>query len=85
MTPNTPATARIRIDHARCEGYAFCERAAPELFHATDVTRLLTGGKITDAHEGLAQYAIQVCPVGAIQWFRPPARHPDAGPGPGTR
>lgn len=59
---------RIDVDRNRCEGYGFCEEAAPELFALDDDGELLV--KLVEVPADLgdkARAATRACPVAAIK------------------
>jgi ferredoxin len=61
----------IEVDESRCDGFGFCEQAAPEVFGLDDdgfVTVLLDD--IPDALAEKAEAAARACPVAALRTGR---------------
>ncbi|MFF9780587.1 ferredoxin [Streptomyces sp. NPDC013978] len=61
----------IEVDEGRCDGFGFCEQAAPEVFGLDDdgvVTVLLDG--IPDTLAEHAEAATRACPVAALRTVR---------------
>ncbi|MFE9645105.1 ferredoxin [Streptomyces sp. NPDC006365] len=61
----------IEVDESRCDGFGFCEQAAPEVFGLDDdgvVTVLLDDipAELTDK----AEAAARACPVAALRTGR---------------
>ncbi|GLZ00731.1 hypothetical protein Acsp02_79830 [Actinoplanes sp. NBRC 103695] len=59
----------VTVDRKRCEGYGFCEEAAPELFTLDDAGELVVRftGPVPPDQEREAVDAVRVCPVGALR------------------
>ena len=57
----------VEIDHSKCEGFGFCEEAAPSVFSldAEGYVQLLDPQASAD--EPAVASAIRVCPVGALR------------------
>lgn len=58
----------IEVDESRCDGFGFCEQAAPEVFGLDDdgaVTVLLA--EIPDDMAEKAEAATRACPVAALR------------------
>ncbi|MEU9267123.1 ferredoxin [Streptomyces sp. NPDC048251] len=61
----------IEVDEGRCDGFGFCEQAAPEVFGLDDdgvVTVLLD--EIPDELAEKAEAATRACPVAALKAAR---------------
>ncbi len=59
---------KVAVDEVTCEGYAKCERIAPEIFKMDDqdIARVIAD-KIEDADQiQRARMAARMCPVKAI-------------------
>ena len=59
---------RIHVDQDRCEGYGFCEEAAPALMRLDDDGTLeLLVGHVPRESEAAAREAVKACPVAALR------------------
>lgn len=61
----------IEVDESRCDGFGFCEQAAPEVFGLDDdglVTVRLA--RIPDELADKAEAATRACPVAALKVTR---------------
>lgn len=59
---------RIAVDTARCEGFGFCEQAAPTLIALDDDGyAVVTVDVVDEADIAKAETAIRSCPVAALK------------------
>ncbi len=58
---------KVEIEHGKCEGFGFCEEAAPEVFglDAEGYVQLIDPEASADTPAVAS--AIRVCPVGALR------------------
>jgi ferredoxin len=59
---------RIEVDRERCDGFGFCEQAAPELIRLDDdgEPEILTDAVPAEL-AGKAEAATRACPVAAVR------------------
>ncbi|MCW5254116.1 MULTISPECIES: ferredoxin [unclassified Streptomyces] len=58
---------KISVERARCEGYGFCEQAAPTLMRLDDEGELeILLEEVPPALTEAAEAAVRVCPVAAL-------------------
>lgn len=59
---------RIEVDQARCDGFGFCEQAAPEVFRLDDEgeAQVLADPVGADL-QAKAEEAARACPVAALR------------------
>jgi ferredoxin len=63
-----PMSIRVEVDRSRCEGYGFCEQAAPELLRLDDQGELvIVQAEAPNDLAGKAQAAARLCPVAALR------------------
>ncbi|ODU05103.1 MAG: ferredoxin [Pseudonocardia sp. SCN 72-86] len=61
-------TVRIDVDRGRCEGYGFCEQAAPDFFRLDDDGELvIERSEAPDSTLGTVEAAARLCPVAALR------------------
>ncbi len=59
---------RLEIDHERCDGFGFCEKAAPHLLHLDDDDTLqVLVDPVPQGQADLARTAARSCPVAALR------------------
>lgn len=59
---------RIDVDHDRCDGFGFCEKAAPQLLRMDDDDRLVVLVDPVPVELGTAaETAARSCPVAALR------------------
>ena len=60
---------RIEVDRERCDGFGFCEQAAPELVQLDDEgePEVLTDAVLAEL-AGKAEAAARACPVAALRF-----------------
>ena len=64
--------AKIMIDRARCEGYGFCEQAAPAVLKLDDEgDPQLQHEQVPNDELAAASAATRVCPVAALTLLTP--------------
>ncbi|WP_020499261.1 ferredoxin [Sciscionella marina] len=57
----------IEVDRDRCEGFGFCEQAAPSVFELDENGELhVLVSEVPSADEPAATTAIHLCPVAAL-------------------
>lgn len=63
-----PMAIRIKVDRARCSGYALCLEAAPNVFDldADDIAVIVSGAEKLETERANAEYAAKLCPCQAI-------------------
>ncbi|WDG18398.1 ferredoxin [Microbacterium sp. Clip185] len=59
---------RITVDYDRCDGFGFCEQAAPELLRLDDdgVVQVLVD-TVDEPRRAVADAAVRSCPVAALR------------------
>jgi ferredoxin len=73
---------KIIVDLTRCQGYAQCAFAAPDVFAMRGDEALLYDPAPDDAQREKIARAAAACPVQAIYLDQEAARHRQPGPGP---
>lgn len=58
---------KVQIDHGKCEGFGFCEEAAPAVFRLDDDGYVEMIDPEASADNPQVASAIRVCPVGALK------------------
>jgi ferredoxin len=59
---------RLTVDRQRCEGYGFCEQAAPSLIRLDDAGEVeLPMDELRPSDAAGAEAATRACPVGALR------------------
>jgi ferredoxin len=59
---------RLTIDRQRCEGYGFCEQAAPSLIRLDDDGEVeLLSDELRPSDAASAEAATRACPVAAVR------------------
>lgn len=60
---------KISVERERCEGYGFCEQAAPALMRLDDEGELeILVDDVAAADLDAAEAAVRVCPVAALKF-----------------
>ena len=63
----TPMTARVAIDRAKCQGTGYCVRIAPRLFElGPEPPVRFRGDELTESDVALVRDAEDACPTRAI-------------------
>ncbi|HET6241782.1 MAG TPA: ferredoxin [Arthrobacter sp.] len=58
---------KVRVDPAKCNGYALCNRLAPEIFKLDEWGYAFAdGGEVDPDYEDRVREAVKVCPQNAI-------------------
>lgn len=58
---------KVEIDHGKCEGFGFCEEAAPDVFALDEDGYVQLLDPDASADSPTVASAIRVCPVGALR------------------
>lgn len=61
-------TMQITVDRDKCDGFGFCEQAAPQLLRLDDEGEVeVLVDEFDNDHLGAAEAAVRSCPVAALR------------------
>lgn len=69
MTEEGAEVFRISVERDRCEGFGFCEEAAPTIFALDEEGELIVHhSEVRPENRATVAAAVRACPVAALRW-----------------